>query len=873
LPNLTRQGGALLLGIACGVVAFSHPAAAQTSSLMPAGWTSSDIGSPAVSGSADVSADTMTVRGAGADIGGISDQFHFVYQAMAGDVDIRIRVADLQDVNPGAKAGLMIRASLAANAKHAFMLVSAEQGLAFQWRSQAGKKSAQVSGAAVGAPAWVRLVRKGNMFSAYSSPTGAVWTLVGSTAISMSKNAYVGLAVTSHDPNQTATGSFASMSFGSSSSSSVPAPWAAGDLGSPALAGSASASGGTFTVTGAGSDIWNTSDQFQFVYQPVTGDTQIVAWVANLQAADVGSKAGVMIREALTGQAANAFMSASGSNGWGFTRRLAAAGVTYQSAGNAGTAPGWVRLVREGSLFSAYQSQDGSQWTLIDTDIIAMPATVYVGLAVTSRNTAATATATLSNVTISTPTSSNTPPTVSISSPASGASFTAPASIAISATAGDTDGSVTRVDFYSGTQLVGSATASPFTYTWSNVPAGTYSLTAVATDNEAATTTSQPVSVTVGGNKPPTVSISSPATGASYTAPASITISATVGDTDGSVTRLDFYAGAQLVGSVTTTPNTITWSNVAAGTYSLTAVATDNAGATATSQPVSVTVTAATNKPPTVSISAPAAGTSYTAPASITISATAADTDGSVTRVDFYANGQLRGSDTSSPFSFPWSSVAAGTYSLTAVATDNTGATATSAPVGVTVTTAVNKPPTVSISGPTGGATYTAPASITINATAADADGSVAGVAFYANGQLLGSDASSPFSLTWSAAAGTYSLTAVATDNSGATATSQPVSVTVFAAAIPSALVFVAPLDYATNVTSCTVELRRSVDAVTAAPVATGNLGKPAIVNGEISVDVSTLVNSLPAGSYYAVVVATGPGGSTPSSPSAAFSK
>src|SRR5947208_2857439 len=82
-----------------------------------------------------------------------------------------------------------------------------------------------------------------------------------------------------------------------------------------------------------------------------------------------------------------------------------------------------------------------------------------------------------------------------------------------------------------GTQLIGSDTAIPFSITWSNVPAGTYSLTAVATDNEAATATSQPVSVTVAAtaNKPPTVSISAPATGANYTAPANIAVSATAG--------------------------------------------------------------------------------------------------------------------------------------------------------------------------------------------------------------------------------------------------------------------------------------------------------------------------------------------------------
>jgi regulation of enolase protein 1 (concanavalin A-like superfamily) len=593
LYKLSRQGGSLLSGVVCAFIAVAQAAAAQTSAL-PSGWTSSDIGNPQVAGSAEGNVDTITVRGTGVDIGGTSDQFHFVYQATAGDVDIRLRIADLQSVNPGAKAGLMIRGSLTDNAKHAFILVSAQEGLAFQWRSKTSRTSAQVSGAAAAPPVWVRLVRQRNLFSAYSSPTGAAWTFIGSATINMSSNAYVGLAVTSHDPGQTATASFSSLAFGFRPPSSLPSAWAAGDVGSPALPGSASESGGTFTVRGAGEDISDTSDQFHFVYQPVMGDIDIVARVASLQATDGWSKAGVMIREALTGPAAHASMFATGSKGWALQRRLSAGGSSYSTPGDAGDAPGWVRLVREGNLFSAYQSQDGSQWTLVGTDTISMPAIVYVGLAVTSHNTAAIATATFSNVVISAPESSNAPPTVSLSDPAAGASYTAPANISISATAGDVDGFVTRVDFYAGTQLVGSATASPFTVTWSNVPAGTYSLAAVATDNEDETWTSVPITVTV-------------------------------------------------------------------------------------------------------------------------------------------------------------------------------------------------------------------------------------------------------------AAAPTLPL--------------------------PTTLLFVPPLDYATNVDSCTVELRRAGDAVTASPVATRNLGKPAVVGGEISVDISTLVDPLPAGSYYAVVVSTGPGVSTPSNPSAVFSK
>ena len=168
---------------------------------------------------------------------------------------------------------------------------------------------------------------------------------------------------------------------------------------------------------------------------------------------------------------------------------------------------------REGNLFSAYTSTDGSTWTLVGTDTIAMPATIYVGLAVTGHSSSATATATFSNIAVTTPTSTNNPPTVSISSPASGATYAAPASITINATAGDADGSVASVEFYAGTQRVGSATASPYSATWNNVAAGTYSLTAVATDNAGKTTTSTAVSVTVTSSQAPTVSITSPAAG------------------------------------------------------------------------------------------------------------------------------------------------------------------------------------------------------------------------------------------------------------------------------------------------------------------------------------------------------------------------
>jgi hypothetical protein len=184
-------------------------------------------------------------------------------------------------------------------------------------------------------------------------------------------------------------------------------------------------------------------------------------------------------------------------------------------------------------------------------------------------------------------------------------------------------------------------------------------------------------------NPPPSVSITSPSNGASYTAPATITINANASD-NGSIARVEFFNGSTKLGEDTTSPYSFTWSNVAVGSYTLTARATDNQGAQTTTGGVSVSVTSTTNPPPSVSITAPANGATYTAPASITINANASD-NGSVTKVEFFQGSTKLGEDTSSPYSFSWTNVAAGSYTLTARATDNLGATTTSGGVNITV--------------------------------------------------------------------------------------------------------------------------------------------------------------------------------------------
>lgn len=185
---------------------------------------------------------------------------------------------------------------------------------------------------------------------------------------------------------------------------------------------------------------------------------------------------------------------------------------------------------------------------------------------------------------------------------------------------------------------------------------------------------------------------------------------------------------------------------------------------------------AATDLPPTVALTAPTDGALFTAPAVVSLTATAADADGSVLSVSFYDGTTLLGATSNIPYAIS-ATFAAGSHALTAVALDNAGLSTTSAVVNITVS-AANTPPSVSITNPVDGATLSSATALTIRATASDADGTVTNVQFFDGLVSLGNKAASPFLVSASLAIGTHTLTAVATDNLGAMGTSAPVHVT-----------------------------------------------------------------------------------------------
>lgn len=215
----------------------------------------------------------------------------------------------------------------------------------------------------------------------------------------------------------------------------------------------------------------------------------------------------------------------------------------------------------------------------------------------------------------------NASPVIKITNPANNAVYYAPANINITASASDPDGSINNVKFYNGSTLLKTDSTSPYSLTWSKVPSGNYSLTAKAMDNYGLVTTSAIVKISVLPNKAPVVKITAPANNAVYTAPANINISATASDADGTIKSVKFYSGSTLLKTDSTSPYSFTWTSVPAGSYSLTAKATDNHGLTTTSAIVKVSV--ARNQAPIVTIISPPNDTIHTGPVTVRLIAKA----------------------------------------------------------------------------------------------------------------------------------------------------------------------------------------------------------------------------------------------------------
>jgi len=201
------SGGTLVTSSTTVTITADQTLYAQWTALsaLPSPWVKQDIGTIGLAGSATYSNGTFTVIGAGAGVKGTADALQFVNQLATADCDIKARVVSLTNAATAGKAGVMIRESLATNAREAGVWVT-PANITFTYRkSTGGKTTAKTATGA--APRWVRLIRTGNSFAAYHSADGATWTQVGTSVnITMVNNVYIGMGVSSGATNTLATG-------------------------------------------------------------------------------------------------------------------------------------------------------------------------------------------------------------------------------------------------------------------------------------------------------------------------------------------------------------------------------------------------------------------------------------------------------------------------------------------------------------------------------------------------------------------------------------------------------------------------------------------------------------------------------------------
>ncbi|HEY1910518.1 MAG TPA: phospholipase D-like domain-containing protein [Vicinamibacterales bacterium] len=563
---------------------------ATSASNLPSPWQSQDVGATGRTGSSTLNAGTFTISGAGSDIWGTADGFQFAYQPLSGNGTIIARVTSMQDTSANAKAGVMLRTSVAANSAHVILDMTPTGNIEFMSRPTTGASTTWLAGTSQAAPVWLQLALNGSTVTGSISTDGETWKQVASTTISFPATIDAGLVVNSHDTSTLDTATFDAVSianaaaagvpgsptpansatgvstsptltwtstgassydvaFGTSSSpalvssgqagasyspgtltagmtyfwqitahnsagatagptwsfttaaaqsapgtpgtpspgnaatgvattptltwsssgatsydvrfgtsnppsqvvagqtaasyapaalsnattyfwqivahnasgttsgpvwsfttsaaSGLPGPWQNQDVGAVGKSGSASYSGGQFTVSGAGADIWGAADAFQFVYQSLAGDGQVVARVRGLQNTSSNAKAGVMMRESLDASAAHVILDVEPSGNIEFMTRGADGGQTSWLAGATQTPPVFLRLSRAGSTVTGDISMDGQTWTTVGSTTITLPASADVGLIVTSHSTSTLNTATFDSVAVS---ASNTAP-------------------------------------------------------------------------------------------------------------------------------------------------------------------------------------------------------------------------------------------------------------------------------------------------------------------------------------------------------------------------------------------------------------------------------------------------------------------------------
>ena len=464
--------------------------------------TSLDIGGP-VSGTTTRPGNLWQLKAGGADIWGTSDQFRFAYQLRKGDFDIAVRVASVTETDLYTKAGLMVRDSLNANARHIFALVfpsnasrnNNDGGYEFQSRDTPGGNASAIyppqPQPRVGYPStWLRLKRAGNVWTAYSSADGRDWRLYATKSLNLPESVYFGLALTAH----TGSGATATATF--EFRDTWKQPWlfpgrqdclachsvaAGGVLGVKTRQSNRDAQFTPSGVTDNQIRAWNHAGYFD----PPVAELDLPGYLKLVTVTNAAADIEFRVRSYLDANCSHCHRPGgpAGQAKWDarIETPLGAANIlggsvvdTLGVAGSRILVPKdldhSVMYRRLGTATESYRMPPLAK-NVVDRDAVAALAewiTVLTGL-----------------------------PEVSLESPVPGSFFRAPAKLILTARASATNSSIARVEFYSGDTKLGEATEPPYQVSWNVTVAGSHEVRALATDSLGVTGSSAVVPVSV----------------------------------------------------------------------------------------------------------------------------------------------------------------------------------------------------------------------------------------------------------------------------------------------------------------------------------------------------------------------------------------
>lgn len=341
------------------------------------------------------------------------------------------------------------------------------------------------------------------------------------------------------------------------------------------------------------------------------------------------------------------------------------------------------------------------------------------------------------------------PPAVTITSPVANQQFTAPANILIEATATSTNASIVKVEFFDGATKIGEDTTAPYSLQWNGIIAAlpSHVLTAKATTSLGVVGNSEAVGLDVRSPTHPQLVITSPTIGQTFTAPASVTISANATPEGSStITRVLITQSYQFIAEDTTPPYSHTITGLLHGTHGYEVWAWDNNGGY-TLQIIDINVQTPT--PPSVTLTAPTSGATTAAGAVLHLAATASAPGSNITEVVFYADDTPIGDDTTAPYDFDWAVSTrwlTGAHTISARAYETNGGNATSS---TTIQLVTLDPMTVNMDSPMQNAVFPFPSSIPMQASATAPGSSIARIDFYANNQFVSSDSEAPFTASF----------------------------------------------------------------------------------------------------------------------------